>query len=99
MTRQIVPLSATPSQALSISLGGQPCQLNVYQKAFGLYVDVFVNDALIIGGVVARNLTRIVRSAYLGFAGDLYFVDATGQDDPAYQGLGTRFFLIYDDDI
>ena len=99
MTRQVVPLIATPSQTLSISLGGQPCQLKVYAKAFGLYVDVAVNDAPIINGVVGRNLTRIVRDGYLGFAGDLYFVDTTGQDDPTYQGLGARFLLIYDDDL
>ena len=99
MTRRIVPLLPTPAQELSIPLGGQPCQLRVYAKAFGIYVDVFVNDALVIGGVVARNLTRIVRSGYLGFTGDLYFVDTTGNDDPAVAGLGGRFVLIYDDDL
>ena len=99
MTRQIVPLIATPSQALAIPLGGQPCQLRVYAKAFGLFVDVYVNDALIVGGVVARNLETIVRSKYLGFSGDLYFVDRAGRDDPRFESLGSRFALIYDDNI
>jgi len=99
MTRRVVPLLPTPSQELAIPLGGQACQLRVYAKAFGVYVDVFVNDALVIGGVVSRNLTRVVRSRYLGFVGDLYFVDTAGEDDPTVAGLGSRFVLVYDDDL
>lgn len=97
MTLQIVPLLATPSQELAIELGGQACRLNVYAKAGGLFVDVLVNDALVIGGVIARNLDRIVRSTYLGFAGDFYFFDTAGAADPVYPELGSRFVLIYDD--
>jgi len=99
MTRRIVPLLPTPAQELSIPLGGQPCQLRVYAKALGLYVDVFVNDALVIGGVIARNLNRIVRSEYLGFTGDLYFLDTAGNNDPQIAGLGSRYVLVYDDDL
>lgn len=97
MTAIVVPLIATPSQELSIQLGRQPCQLKIYAKAFGLFIDVYVNDALIVGGVIARDRDRIVRSTYLGFKGDLLFVDTTGTKDPAYPGLGKRFLLVYDD--
>ena len=99
MTRLIVPLLATPSQRLTIPLGGQSVDLKVYEKAFGVFVDVVVNDAAIITGVQARNLTRIVRGAYLGFTGDLLFSDTEGALDPAWPGFGTRYLLIYDDDI
>lgn len=95
--RLIIPLVATPAQTLSIALGGQSVRLNVSQKAFGLFVDVYVSDALIIGGVLARNMARIVRSQYLGFIGDLYFFDTQGELDPTYGGLGSRFVLIYDE--
>lgn len=97
MTIAVVPLIATPAQTLAIQLGGQSCRLAVYQKAFGVFVDVYVNDALVIGGVIARNLDRMVRSAYLGFVGDLYFFDTAGVDDPLYPGFGSRYVLIYDD--
>lgn len=96
MTLSVIPLVAVPSQSLTVTLGNQRVRLQVYEKAFGLFVDVFVNDALVIGGVVARNLTYIVRSAYLGFAGDLYFSDTMGRDDPDYTGVGTRFLLFYE---
>jgi hypothetical protein len=90
-----VPLQATPSQTLTTTLGGQGCQLNVYQKSTGLFMDVIVNNVLIIGGVVCENLNRIVRSAYLGFIGDFVFLDTQGTSDPTYTGLGSRYVLIY----
>lgn len=95
---QIVPLDAVPNQTLSIALGGQNCQLNIYQKTVpvsALYMDVYVNNAPIILGVWCENLNRIVRSAYLGFIGDFVFNDTQGSSDPYYTGLGSRFLLQY----
>lgn len=92
---QVVPLEATASQTVNVQLSNQSCTLNVYQKSTGLYMDVLVNDVLIIGGVLCENLNRIVRSLYLGFIGDFSFVDTQGDLDPSYQGLGTRFTLLY----
>jgi hypothetical protein len=91
----VILLRPIPSQIVSVSLSGQPTQIKVYQKMFGLFVDVSVSNKLIIGGVIARNLVKIVRSTYLGFAGDLFFNDAQGTSDPTYTGLGGRYSLIY----
>ena len=96
----IVPTQPVPNQTLRVLLDGQATQLDIYQKATGLFIDVFVNDVLIIGGVICENLNRIVRSLYLGFSGDLAFIDnLTGQNgvgtDPIYTGLGTRYSLAY----
>lgn len=91
----VVPLLATPSQILQSSLGGQAVKLAIYQKLLGMYMDVYVDDALIIGGVLCENENRIVRSIYLGFVGDLMFYDTQGSDDPTYSTLGTRFVLLY----
>lgn len=93
----LVPLVATPAQTLSINLKSQQVRLVVSQKAFGLFVDVYKSDVLVIGGVQARNLTRLIRGAYRGFIGDLYFYDTQGKNDPAYAGLGARYVLLYDD--
>lgn len=92
---QIIPLVATPSQTVAVNLAGQNCQINVYQKAFGLFLDLYVNDGLIIGGVICQNRNRIVRSLYLGFQGDLIFLDNQGSADPVYTGLGAQFSLAY----
>jgi hypothetical protein len=90
-----IPISATPSQKLSSVLGGQNCQFKVYQKTTGLYVDVYVNNAPIVQGAIARDRVRIVRHAYLGFVGDLAFVDTQGTSDPESTGLGSRYAFIY----
>jgi len=92
---QIVPLQPIPSQTLGVTLADQSCKLNVYQKAAGLFMDVYVNDTLIIGGVICENINRIVRSLYLGFIGDFIFIDNQGNADPVYTGLGSRFSLAY----
>lgn len=92
---QLIPLNALPSQTENIMLGSQICQINVYQKAYGIFVDLYVNNSLIIGGVIGQNLNRIVRYAYLGFIGDLIFYDTQGNEDPNYTGLGTRWQLLY----
>lgn len=92
---QIIPLQPVPNQVVTVTLANQLCQINVYQKAYGLFVDLYVSNVLIIGGVIAENLNRIVRSLYLGFVGDLAFIDNQGNLDPVYTGLGTRFSLAY----
>lgn len=89
-----VPLKATPSQTISVTLANQRCKLNVYQTD-SLYVDLYVNDAPLVVGVRALRANKIVRDAYLGFIGDLAFFDTRGMDDPDYTGLGGRFPLIY----
>lgn len=92
---QIVPILDTPSQSLSITLGGQSCQIDLKTRSTGLYCDLYINDVLKVGGVVCRNLTRIVISSYLGFVGDLVFSDTQGESDPSTPGLGTRYLLMF----
>lgn len=97
---QIVPLIQTPNQSVSIALAGQQCTLNIYQKFFGLFMDVLVSNSLIIGGVLCLNANLIVRDLYLGMQGDFAFIDNQGSTDPNYTGLGgqtpqSRYSLVY----
>lgn len=91
----VVPTQALPNQQLQSQLGNQATTLMIYQTAYGLFMDVYLNSTLIIAGVICQNLNRIVRSGYLGYVGDFVFVDMEGSDDPIYTGLGTRFLLLY----
>lgn len=93
--RLIVPLLAEPAQTLTVELNGQNCDLAVYQRTTGLYVDLGINGTLIIGGVIARDRIRIVRDDYLGFIGDLAFWDSQGSQDPDWTELNSRYFLGY----
>lgn len=91
----VVPLKATPSQVVTCTLNGQACTIQVRQLSTGLYVTLFVDDALIISEVLALNLNVIVRSAYLGFIGDLAFFDTQGTSSPVSTELGSRYVLEY----
>ena len=79
---QIIPLADTYSQTLSTTLAGQSCRINVYQRAAGLFLDLYVADKLIIGGVICQNGNLIVRDAYLGFVGDLMFIESHQPSPP-----------------
>lgn len=92
---QTIPLSAVASQKLNVLLAGQNCQIKVYQKTTGVYLDLAINDAPVKSGVLCRDRVLLVRHAYLGFIGDLVFFDTQGVSDPAYQGLGARYQLVY----
>lgn len=93
---QQIALQALPVQTLSTTLGSQACQINVYQKDSGLFLDLAVNGQPLLTGQPCLDLVRIVRDQYIGFVGDLGFADLTlsGQD-PSYQGLASRFALFY----
>lgn len=90
-----VALQAVPSQTLNVLLGGQNCQISVYQKSTGLYLDLSINNVPVISTAMCRDRVKLVRQAYRGFAGDLAFADLQGLSDPDYTGLGGRFVLVY----
>jgi uncharacterized protein DUF6983 len=91
-----VPLQPVPNQTTQIVLANQSCQISLSQTPFGLFMDLLVNDAPIVLGVICQNQNRIVRDLYFGFVGDFGFVDTQGLGaDPDYTGLGSRFVLFY----
>lgn len=90
-----VPVQAVPNQTLSVQLANQACQLNIYQKTFGLFMDVYVNNVLVLAGALCENKNKIIRNLYFGFVGDFIWVDTQGTNDPYYTGLGARYLLVY----
>lgn len=92
---QVIPLQAIPNQVINAVLGGQNCTIVLYQRDPGLFCNLYVGTALVIGGVICENINRIVRDSYLGFIGDLIFEDLQGDEDPHYSGLGSRWVLCY----
>lgn len=92
---QLIPIQPVPSQQLQVVLAGQNCQLAIYQKPQGLFVDLISNGVLISSAVIAQNLNVLVPINYTGFQGNLYFNDIQGSTDPVYTGLGSRYQLLY----
>ena len=96
MAVQTIPLRPVAAQEFNVVLGQQACTLKIYQKSAGLFMDVYLSGKPLIVGVLCRDRSRIIRSQYLGFAGDMYFVDTEGEQDPYYAGLGSRWVLMYE---
>jgi hypothetical protein len=91
----LIPLSPVPSQTLAVTLGNQSCTIKVYTRTTGLYLDLYMSDVVICTGVACLDRNIIVRAAYLGFQGELMFIDAQGASDPTYEELGARYNLVW----
>ena len=61
----------------------------VYENVNPVFIDLYANGALIIGGVLALNDNLIVRNTYLGFVGDLAVIDTSGAEGDPY-GVPSR---------
>jgi hypothetical protein len=85
-----IATQAVPSQQLQVVLAGQNCQIAIYQKTQGMFVDL--NDISV--AILARNGVPLTNN-YSGFQGNLVIIDTQGVDDPTYEGLGGRFQLVY----
>jgi hypothetical protein len=92
---QQIPLQPIPSQSTKVVLGGQNCQILVYQKPQGVFVDINADGVDISVGTIARDAVPLVSREYAGFSGNLLFIDSQGSADPSYDGLGDRFALVY----
>ena len=81
---QIIPITPVASQSFSVQLGTQNCKINLYQKG-----------TEIVSSMICLNEVGLVRETYLGFVGQLLFIDTLGSSDPYYTDLGTRYILTY----
>ena len=90
-----IPLQALRSQSISVELAGQQCTIRLIQRQSFLYMDLTVDGLVVMQGVPCLYANKMVRYSYLGFTGDLVFMDNSGQSQPSYDGLGDRFPLYY----
>lgn len=91
----VIPLQAVPAQTVRTTLAQQSVTIVVRQISAGVLVDLVSGGASVITGKLARDRLRLVRRPYLGFTGDLAFVDTQGTSDPDHSGLGDRWLLVY----
>jgi len=91
----VAPIAAVPAQTLSVSLGGQNCRINIFQKAADVFLDLFMDNAPVVLGRLCVDRVTLTPEQYTGFVGDLFFKDTLGASDPDYTGFGTRYTLNY----
>lgn len=86
MTQQVIPVQPVPAQTFQVTLGTQNCQITLQQMSTGLYISLSINGTAIISGKLCLDRVNLIRQAYLGFVGWLYFVDSapgsTGETQP-----------------
>ena len=110
---QLIPISAVPSQTFSASLDGQAASFALYQLGAGeageMFMDLTSNGVSIFsakqcrayGGLPnTRARFMLTGRRYLGFLGDLLFLDTQATalnptEDPQASGLGARWQLMY----
>lgn len=90
-----ISLDAVKEQMINVTLAEQQCSIRLVQRESGLYMDMSVSGTPLIQGVPCWYANRMVRYKYLGFIGDLIFLDLNGEKNPEYAGLGNRFNLYY----
>lgn len=96
MTVNEIPLAATPLQTLAVQLGDQSCRVAIRQRRTGVFVDLYEQDRPVALGVKALDRVVLVRGPALQFDGRLFFVDTQGNEPPRYDGLGTRWLLLWE---
>jgi len=90
-----ISLKPLKAQRLSVTLNGQNCEIRLYQRSTGFYIDLTADGNPVLQGVICLNCNKIVRYSYLPFSGELFFADLAGSSDPVWDGLGERFKLYY----
>ena len=99
MTLFEIPISPIPSSEFGIILKFQECIIRLITRGRRLYFDIEKNGIIILEGRICQNKNPLVPYKYLDFSGNIYFVDTIANNDPVYNGLGSRYFLVYDDKI
>lgn len=90
-----ISIEPKKAQSISVELAGQQCLIRLVQRSSFLYMDLSVDEKRIMQGVPCLFGNKMVGYRYLGFVGDLIFLDDVGQEDPRWDGLGGRFTLYY----
>lgn len=97
---QEIPLRAAANQTLQIVLGEQNCSLRLYTRALpggadALFCDLSIDQQPIFCGCVCLDGLPMPLYRWPHMTGRLVFVDMEGSDAPQWDGLGSRWRLIY----
>ena len=90
-----IPLSAIPHQLVSVVIDDKAYEIEVRQCGSSLFVSVTIDGEQITSAVRAVNRGSITPWADYRVGTEIVWVDTQGDADPQYDGLGTRWRLVY----
>jgi len=94
--RAQIPLTAHPNQVFDVAINNQYCVITLLQRDNGLYFGLGANGLPMCDNVLCLNKEPLIFTDYRGFIGSLTFYDNQGDTAPVWDGLGSRFELIYE---
>ncbi|MCC8367113.1 hypothetical protein J8V57_12650 [Xenorhabdus sp. PB61.4] len=86
-----ITLSPIPNQTTSFTIGTDLIDLTLESRLGNIFATVQKNGEYLVCNRICRNLSYICRW--------LVFVDIEGNTDPEYTGLGSRYKLVWNDEI
>lgn len=93
-----IPLTATPNQALNMTLNRQNATIAVYQRAGFCYLDLGVDADMIVRGQLIVPCAAILPPS-ARFSGQFVMIDTQSppaeQQDPDYTGFAGQFEMFY----
>lgn len=97
MTIRTIPLSAIPFQIVSAVVNDQSFQIEVRQLGAYIFVTTVVDGEEVASSVRAVTGQSITPWPMADVNTSVVWVDAQGNDDPQYAGLGTRWLLAFEE--
>lgn len=97
MTVKTIPLDAVAFQKLTCSIEGKAVTLSIRQLGSSIYTDLAIDGEQINQGVRAVNGGSVMPYPHHQFSTNIYWKDAKGDTDPRYDGLGDRYFLLFEE--
>lgn len=95
MEASIIPIEQLPNQTFWVDLNNQSCKIHVYERYGYMYLDLAVDDNIILQGQICLNNVDLIQYTHLKFDGQLKFIDTQGSEDPYYTGFNERYALVY----
>ncbi|KER03406.1 MULTISPECIES: hypothetical protein [Photorhabdus] len=86
-----IALSPIPNQTTSFSISGDLIDVTLESRLGKIFATVQKNEEYLVCNRICRNLSYLCRW--------LIFVDIEGNSDPEYSGLGSRYKLVWNDEI
>lgn len=96
-TRQLT-ISALPNQLISTVIGGQAFVIAVRQIGSGLFTSVSVDGEYVAQCTRATAGGCITPWPHSSVKTKIYWEDSEGTDAPQYEGLGSRWNLVFNGD-
>ncbi|QCE34702.1 hypothetical protein FAI40_04680 [Acetobacteraceae bacterium] len=91
----LIPLSPLPNQIFTLQLQNHLLKLHLYQRTYGLFLDLWIDNVLTLAGRLCLNNTFLLQDKAAPLNGDFIFIDSEGSEDPDYTELGSRFKLYF----